>query len=71
MFVENNYLDKKNQGKDAWIGKGLHWEWDATLKAKNKPMKNKFTSKVIMFEKTLEIKQAILLCYGKHKILTL
>jgi hypothetical protein len=33
------------------------------------PMKTKFTSKVIMFEETLEFKQAILLSYGKLKTL--
>ncbi len=37
-------LGPKNQGKDAWVGKGLHWEWDATLEAKNKPMKTKFAN---------------------------
>jgi len=56
---------QKTQGNDAWVGKGLHWKWDATLEVENKPMKTNFASKVIMFEKTLEIKQAILLCYGK------
>jgi hypothetical protein len=64
-------LGQKNQGNDAWVGKGMYWEWDATLEVENKPMKINFASKVIMFEKTLEIKQAILLCYGKDKILTL
>jgi len=34
-------------------------------------MKTKFASKVIMFEKTLEFKQDMLLGYGKQKTLTL
>jgi hypothetical protein len=34
-------------------------------------MKIRFASKVIMFGKTLEFKQAILLCYGKQKTPTL
>jgi hypothetical protein len=34
-------------------------------------MKTTFASKVIMFEETLEFKQAILLCHGRQKKLTL
>lgn len=34
-------------------------------------MKTKFVSKVIMFKETLKFKQAILLCYGRQKTLTL
>jgi len=34
-------------------------------------MKTKFENKVTMFEKTLEFKQGILLCYGRQKTLTL
>jgi hypothetical protein len=42
--------------------------WHQKLKA---PMKIRFASKVIMFEKTLEFKQAIMLCYNKQKTSTL
>jgi hypothetical protein len=35
------------------------------------PIKTRFASKVIMFEKTLEFKTIILLCYGKQKTLSL
>jgi hypothetical protein len=37
------------------------------LKVKNS-CQNKVVSKVITFEKTLEFKATILLCYGKQKI---
>jgi hypothetical protein len=34
-------------------------------------MKTTFASKVMMFEETLEFKQAILLCHGRQKKLTM
>jgi formylmethanofuran dehydrogenase subunit E-like metal-binding protein len=34
------------------------------------PIKIRFASKVIMFEKTLEFNQAIITYYGKQKIIT-
>jgi hypothetical protein len=35
------------------------------------PVKTKFASKVIMFEKTLKFKQIIITCYGRQKIVIL
>jgi len=34
-------------------------------------IKTRFTSKVIMFEKTLEFKQVIITCYGRQKTIAL
>jgi hypothetical protein len=34
-------------------------------------MKIRFANKVIMFEEVLEFKEAILLCYGQQKTITL
>jgi hypothetical protein len=34
-------------------------------------MKTRFASKVIMFEKILEFKKAIILCYGQQKTIVL
>jgi hypothetical protein len=34
-------------------------------------MKRRFVNKIFMFEKVLKFKQAILLCYGQHKIIDL
>jgi hypothetical protein len=41
-----------------------HWKLKTLIKIR-------IVNKVIMFEKTLEFKQTILLCYGRKKILTL
>jgi len=30
MFLENNYLDKKNWEGDVRVGESLGWEWIAT-----------------------------------------
>jgi hypothetical protein len=35
------------------------------------PMKTRFANKVILFQETLEYRDAINLCYGKHDILEL
>jgi len=35
------------------------------------PIKTRFASKVIMFEETLEFKQAIITCYKKQKTIAL
>jgi len=62
-------IKKSGKGKQKWekacIESGM---WHQKLKT---PVKTKFASKVIMLEETLEFKQAILLCYGKQKTLTL
>jgi hypothetical protein len=50
------------------------WEWEWACfkngmrhwKLKT-PMKTRFTSKVIIFEKALEFKNAIIFCYGRQK----
>jgi hypothetical protein len=49
----------KQEGEKACMDSGLQpWK----LKT---PIKTRFVSKIIMFEKTLEFKATILLCYGK------
>jgi hypothetical protein len=57
---------KKIKERVARVGKGLYWKWE--LKTF---IKTRFASKIIMFEKTLEFKQVIVLCYGSHKTLSL
>jgi hypothetical protein len=44
--------------------------WVVASKLKT-PIKTKFASKVIMFEKTLEFKQAIITCYKGQKTIVL
>ncbi len=51
-------------GKKLALNVGCHFE------IKN-PIKTKFSSKVIMFQKTMEFKQSIITCYGREKIVTL
>jgi hypothetical protein len=61
-FTNNNHMDKKirkgRNGKKHVLKKGL---WPRKLKT---PMKTRFVNKVIMFEKVVEFKEAIFLCYG-------
>lgn len=61
---------KKIREREARKKEGMHWEWDAIQEMKIFKI-TKFDNEAIMFEKTLEFKQAILLCYHKHKKLTL
>jgi hypothetical protein len=50
---------KSRKGRQKWEKACIEsWKWHQKLKTM-------FASKVIMFEKTLEFKQTILLCYGK------
>ncbi len=63
-------MDKEIREKEARVGEGMHGQWVATLEAENSH-KKKLDSKVIMFEKTLEFKAIIMLCYGKQKTLSL
>jgi hypothetical protein len=63
------WTKKLGKGRQKWekdcIESGMrHWKLRSLVKTK-------FASKVIMFEKTLEFKQDMLLCYGKQKTLTL
>jgi len=58
-----NSAKRKQEWERACLDNGL---WLHKLK---NPIKIKFVSKVIMFEKTLEFKATILLCYGKQKTL--
>lgn len=61
---KNNYMDKKLKEKERKVGIGLHGKWEVTLEVKT-PINTTFANKVIMFEKTLEFKQDIFLCYGR------
>jgi len=68
------------QKKNPWIkkfGKGQS-EWkraylDASLRHQKLKtlLKTRFTNKVILFQETLEYKDAINLCYGRQEILEL
>jgi hypothetical protein len=61
--LQKKLLRKRRlEWKNACIGNGMRHR---KLKT---PVKTKFANKVIMFEETLEFKQAILLCYGKQKM---
>jgi hypothetical protein len=64
LVCRKQLLEKKFKEKEAWMGKTMHWDgmWHRKLKT---PMKTKFVNKITMFEKTLEFKQGILLCYGR------
>ncbi len=54
------------------MGKGrLEWEKACMDNGLQPPIKTRFTSKVIMFEETLELKVVILLNYGRQKTLSL
>jgi hypothetical protein len=64
IVLQKIIMWKKNREMEARTGEHLHWKWKATSKAKT-PIKTRFVNKIIMFEKTLEFKQVILLCYGK------
>jgi len=58
-------------GKERWEWECVCFEngmWHWKLKIR---MNTKFASKVIMFEKTLQFKNAIIICYGKHKFVHL
>ncbi len=48
---------KKIREKEARGNEGMHWQWIAIQKMKI-PIKTKFDSEAIMFEKPLEFKQA-------------
>ncbi len=61
---------KKFKERVARLGKGLHWKLEMTLGVENFHQ-TRFASKIIMFKKTLEFKQVIVLCYGMHKTLSL
>jgi len=56
-----NLRKGRHEWERACMDSGL---WPRKLKT---PIKTRFTSKVIMFEKTLEFKVAILLSYDKQK----
>ncbi len=60
-------MDKEIREKEARVGKSMHGYWVAPWKLKTH-VKTKFSSKVIMFEETLEFKAIIMLCYGKQNI---
>jgi hypothetical protein len=56
--------EKKARVGEAWMDSGLRRK----LKT---PVKTRLTSKVIIFEKPLEFKAIILLCYSKQNTLSL
>ncbi len=69
--LQKKSLKWRNQGKGSKGGKKIciesgmrHWKLKTLMKIR-------FLSKVIMVEETLEFKQTILLCYGRHKTLML
>ncbi len=63
------WTKKSGKGRQEWeracVEKGLQPQKLKTL------MKIRFANKVIMFEEVLEFKEAILLCYGQQKTITL
>lgn len=61
-FTKGNEKDQKIREREARGKEGMHWQWDVIQKMKTR-IKTKFDSEAIVFEKTLEFKQAILLCY--------
>jgi hypothetical protein len=58
MWIKN-FGKGRSEWKRACVDASLHHR---KLKT---PMKTKFTNKIILFQKTLEYKDAINLCYGK------
>lgn len=53
---------KKIKEREERVKEDMHWQWDGIQKMKIL-IKTKFDSEAIMFEKTLEFKQATLLYY--------
>jgi hypothetical protein len=57
-------MDKNIKEREVIVGEGTHGYGVVALKLKTL-IKTRFANKVITFEKKLEIKVVILLCYGK------
>jgi hypothetical protein len=74
LVCRKQSIGQKNQEKGNRSGKklalkvGCHNNEITPMKI---IMKTKFVNKVIMFEEILNFKQAILLCYGRQKTVTL
>jgi hypothetical protein len=71
----NRFLKKKLPRQKKYEMGRQEWEKacieSGLLLCKLKTLvKTRFVSKIIMFESCFEFKKAILLCYGKHKIMT-
>lgn len=65
----NTWIKKFENGRQEWekayIERGMQPQKINTF------VKIIFSSKIIMFEETLEFKQSIIICYGKQNIATL
>jgi len=57
------------EGRQEWEKACI--ECGLLLQKLKTPIKTRFASKVIMFEKTLEFKQAIITCYKRKKTIVL
>jgi hypothetical protein len=62
-FAEDDCMDKKI--REAWMWKSMCWiKWVAQHWKLKTLVKTRFVSKMSMFEKALDFKKAIVLCYG-------
>jgi hypothetical protein len=59
------------KGSKSGSGSGLVVIMGCVIRSKKTLMKTRFISKVIMFEECLYFKYAIILCYGKQKVVAL
>jgi hypothetical protein len=65
LLGQKKSREKSQEWEKACVESGLPHRKLKTL------VKTRFASKIIMIEECLELKKAILLCYGRHKIMTL
>ncbi len=70
QYTRNNHVDKKIKKRKVGTWKNICWKGVTTSQLKT-PMKTIFASKVIMFEKTLEIEKIIIFCDGWQRIIIL
>jgi hypothetical protein len=64
LFYKKPSLGPKNIGKGKKRVSILNLKVGCGIKNKKTHVKTKFNNKVIMFEKTLEFKNGIIICYG-------